>query len=1245
VGRTTRRLAGAVGLLLGASLLAPTTAYGAPTREDKPQGQTTSQPTSQPTSTATVTLITGDVVSLSTFPDGRQTAAIKAGPSAGHQQFQTVQHDGHAYVYPDSVVPYLASGLLDERLFDVTQLVADGYDDAHTASLPLILQYTDGTKALLAQPAPAASHKTRDLPSIGGVAVTVPRGKSATFWQSVDDNRPVQPARVKPMLDRHLSKIWLDGKVKASLDASVPLIGAPAAWQAGLDGTGVTVAVLDTGIDTAHPDLADRVTESVNFSAAKDAIDHFGHGTHVASTIAGSGAASGGRYKGVAPGAKLLNGKVLDDNGSGPDSDVIAGMEWAASKARIVSMSLGSGPTDGTDPTSEAVNKLSAQYGTLFVIAAGNAGPGANTVASPGAADSALTVGASSKTDTMASFSSRGPRVGDGAVKPEITGPGVSIVAARAAGTAIGTPVGDRYTTLSGTSMATPHVAGSAAILAQEHPDWTGPQIKAQLTSTAKPIPGTVWDEGAGRVDVGRAFTQKVTASTGTLSLGRYTSHYGSIPVARKTVTYRNAGTTDVTLNLAVSASSDTGSVAKPAQLNVSPATLTVPAGGTADATVTLDPNTGDLGLYSGKLVAGSADGQTVLDAAVGYDRELLHTLTFTATARDGRPSTYATAFLLNLDTGAYQPVYLWTGQPVQVDVKEGQYAVLSFVSTMDAPNVAQIDLTAIAKPQLNVSADMDVALDARQAKPVVVHTPDPTAMFSAAHQLYRGTNGHSLIASSGAWDKLSVVPSEAPPTGQFEYVTRQDLEAPPLTARIVGPDVALHPIVLTSYNDRSNWLDGHRKLPAVYVGAGRPDDYAGRDVRGKVVVVRNTADVKIEDQVAAAAAARAAAVMVLGSAPGVFEPFVTKAALPTVGLSQAEGDDLVRRLGRGAVTLDLTGVRYSPYRYEPVLPYPQVPDGIDYTMDASNTGLQRTKVYAVRPNEMGSFTDDFFRPYMYVSFAVVNSRPFPFSQDRYYTAGDTRYSEGLYASFPYDGVANLFMTMKPGADTTKTYFKGPFHAGTSAVRPPAARQGDRLLFTFDSVVDAEPDHVNDQQGAQTAARIYRDGELVASGPYAVGYFDVGTAAPATYRVELDMPQGRPGWTVGTESYSAWTVRSARPATTDRVPLPVLNAHWDLDLAPDNSAPAGKVFALKLLAGTQAGAPPVAVKSAEAWVSYDDGGTWKALPMLGTDGSYSAVVRQPASTDTVGYAALKFEVTDANGAAMEQTLYHAYALK
>src|SRR5439155_11214478 len=225
---------------------------------------------------------------------------------------------------------------------------------------------------------------------------------------------------------------------------SVPQIGGPAGGQAGFDGTGVTVAVLDTGVDDTHPDLAGKVVGSSDFTDSGTTTDGHGHGTHCASIIVGSGAASGGRYRGVAPGAKLMVGKVLADDGSGLDSWVMAGMDWAArSGARIVSMSLGGDATDGTDPLSAEIDALTAETGTLFVVAAGNSGAPV-TIGSPGTASTALTVGAVDKQNRMADFSSRGPRLGDGAAKPEIVAPGVGIVAARAAGTDLGTPVGDR---------------------------------------------------------------------------------------------------------------------------------------------------------------------------------------------------------------------------------------------------------------------------------------------------------------------------------------------------------------------------------------------------------------------------------------------------------------------------------------------------------------------------------------------------------------------------------------------------------------------------------------------------------------------------------------------------------------------------------------------------------------------------------------------------------------------------------
>ncbi|MGW3247608.1 S8 family peptidase [Streptomyces sp. NPDC001070] len=220
--------------------------------------------------------------------------------------------------------------------------------------------------------------------------------------------------------------------------------------------------------------------------------DGHGHGTHVASTVLGSGAASKGLRKGVAPDAKLLVGKVCDSNGQCPDDGIIAAMDWAAhSGAKVVNLSLGGDATDGTDPMSQALNELSRTTGTLFVVAAGNKGPRSETVSSPGSADEALTVAAVDKQDQMAGFSSRGP--------------GVDIVAARADGTSMGTPVDQYYTTASGTSMATPHVVGAAAIVAQQQRELTGRQIKALLMDTATDLGHDMYAQGTGRVDLATA--------------------------------------------------------------------------------------------------------------------------------------------------------------------------------------------------------------------------------------------------------------------------------------------------------------------------------------------------------------------------------------------------------------------------------------------------------------------------------------------------------------------------------------------------------------------------------------------------------------------------------------------------------------------------------------------------------------------------------------------------------------------
>ncbi len=252
---------------------------------------------------------------------------------------------------------------------------------------------------------------------------------------------------------------------------------------------------------------------------------------------------------------------MLGDDGYGSESQVIDGMEWAtAEHAKVVNMSLGSdAPTDGTDPMSQAVDTLSAAGQTLFVVAAGNAGDqGASTIGSPGAADAALTVGAVDRDDSLAPFSSRGPRLGDKAVKPDVTAPGVGIVAARASGTAMGTPVDTYYTAASGTSMATPHVAGAAALLAQKHPEWSGPQLKDALISTAHLVSGTkVTEQGGGRIDIGAAMGALTATGSVTLPPLQIAGTGGPRQVA--TLHYTNESDHQLDLKLSTSLSRDNG--------------------------------------------------------------------------------------------------------------------------------------------------------------------------------------------------------------------------------------------------------------------------------------------------------------------------------------------------------------------------------------------------------------------------------------------------------------------------------------------------------------------------------------------------------------------------------------------------------------------------------------------------------------------------------------------------------------
>jgi serine protease AprX len=361
--------------------------------------------------------------------------------------------------------------------------------------------------------------------------------------------------------------LHLDKSKKAM---NVPQARAPKSKGGlGLTGKGVTVAVIDSGLDTSHPDFAGRVKGTFNFEggwafdAYQDgsvsnevaenmgpyaAVDEVGHGTHVASTIAGSGAAakqpglSGADYSGVAPEAKLVGFKVASlvqgvQYDFGWEANAMAAIEYLMEHNKALGVSIvhnSWGIFEVTDPDSEPVIQMiraAVGAGFIFVFSAGNSGPGKNTVGWPGAMGNVITVGSTLKTGAyaMSSFSSRGPQV-------DVTAPGSDIVAARSKGAVIDlgndtTPVTDMpfYMAISGTSMSSPHVSGVVALMKQAYPRLTGEVAEEILARTSRDLGERGKDDDYGWGFVNAYNAGKVAACLAKVSSAKRESCFAAV--------------------------------------------------------------------------------------------------------------------------------------------------------------------------------------------------------------------------------------------------------------------------------------------------------------------------------------------------------------------------------------------------------------------------------------------------------------------------------------------------------------------------------------------------------------------------------------------------------------------------------------------------------------------------------------------------------------------------------------------
>jgi len=399
----------------------------------------------------------------------------------------------------------------------------------------------------------------------------------------------------------YVSRVSIDETVQAADDASNVVIGAPTVWATyDVHGEGIDIGIMDTGIDYLHPALGHAAFPNIKVVGGYDFVnndadpmDDNGHGTHVAGICAGD---YGTTLHGVAYKARLWAFKVLDAQGMGYYSWIIAGIEKAMnpyndpsipSPIKVLNFSLGTDvsfyPSNPSgDPLAQAVNNA-VSSGIVCAVAAGNLGPYYAAIGSPGVARGAITVGATTNGDTIAGFSSRGPEkytwgLGTG-FKPDVVAPGVNIKSAK---------LGGGYISYSGTSMATPQVTGAAALLLQLHPDWTPGRIKAVLMETARDIGQDTWTEGGGRISISDAAARKIFVEPSSIHFGMIdVSH----PVAESivTITLTNLDTTSQTISLSATVPPWTGT--NSVSMTFHPAQVTLSPGGTASVSVALAVN------------------------------------------------------------------------------------------------------------------------------------------------------------------------------------------------------------------------------------------------------------------------------------------------------------------------------------------------------------------------------------------------------------------------------------------------------------------------------------------------------------------------------------------------------------------------------------------------------------------------------------------------------------------------------
>lgn len=591
--------------------------------------------------------------------------------------------------------------------------------------------------------------------------------------------------------------------------------------------------------------------------------------------------------------------------------------------------------------------------------------------------------------------------------------------------------------------------------------------------------------------------------------------------------------------------------------------------------------------------------------------------------------------------------------QPVTLTLGEGDY----FLHSTTTDEVDGLDAAVVSvDPDLEVTGDMEVVLDARETTQVQIETPQPaTTRGNLGFINRREFHGRSIAHSTMKFDTVQsvwVTPTDEPRVGSFEFSSRWQLGAPVLTGTAEAPQELE---VLPEYERYSPVLDPDGPLELVDAGAGTPADYEGLDVEGKIAVV--SLSLKGQEDVAAAVEAGAAALMIAPESQW-WTSYTGRGArldLPVVVLSPVEGQEVLGRLDDGDLRMSFAGSPDRPYTYDVVqVSAGQVPEEVVHTVSEENS----TTVHAAYHHTGGEewTKEQRFAWLPWQQSTIVESQQelrTPQERTEIISSGDpgTLWRQHVLHYFSWDslnplrdGTSHPLRSYEPGEEITYEWHR--------AVTRPAVPAGTDPLRSGDTLTLQVPEHATGDGSlamrsvaAQTTMNLWQDGELLHEDTAAWGDYPVGDGP-----VQLDLSVVRDqdaSWQFSTRTDTSWSFDSHGAGEGVTTVLPLLRVDYDTRVGLDNTVPAGSVrpLGLRVVHPDGLGDAPF-IRSAQLWVSYDEGDSWHEVAAVPTgpsrgSGNYTALVVHPQEHESVS---LRVEATDADGNSIEQTVLRAYGI-